>query len=88
MNKLRLAGAVGALLMTSAVLAGCSGTGKDNNSSGGGDSHDFKYAVITHAAPGDAFWDRVKSGAEKAGNGLRRHRRLQTPTPTPPSSRS
>ena len=23
--------------------------------------------MITHGAPGDAFWDRVKSGAERAG---------------------
>src|SRR6185436_4948647 len=28
---------------------------------------DLKYAVITHGAPGDAFWDRVKSGSERAG---------------------
>ncbi len=27
----------------------------------------YTYAVITHGAPGDAFWDRVKSGAEQAG---------------------
>ncbi|MFB4291336.1 sugar ABC transporter substrate-binding protein [Nonomuraea sp. ATR24] len=31
--------------------------------SGGGGS----YAVITHGAPGDSFWDVVKNGAEAAG---------------------
>jgi len=69
MKKLRLASAAGALLLSVSVLAGCSGTGKDDDSDGGGgDSHDYTYAVITHAAPGDAFWDRVKAGAERAGD--------------------
>jgi simple sugar transport system substrate-binding protein len=65
MKNLRLVGAAGALLLTATVLAGCSGTGKEDSSGGG--SHDYTYAVITHAAPGDAFWDRVKAGAEQAG---------------------
>jgi len=70
MKKLRLVGAASALLLSVSVLAGCSGTGKDEDSGsggGGGGSHDYTYAVITHAAPGDAFWDRVKAGAERAG---------------------
>lgn len=57
---------VGAIVAAGALLAACSGTGSD-----GGDADtankDFTYAVITHGAPGDAFWDRVKSGAEQAG---------------------
>ncbi len=57
---------VGAIVAAGALLAACSGTGSD-----GGDADtakkDFTYAVITHAGPGDAFWDRVKSGAEQAG---------------------
>jgi len=71
MKKLRLVGAASALLLSVSVLAGCSGTGKDEDSGsggGGGGSHDYTYAVITHAAPGDAFWDRVKAGAERAGD--------------------
>src|SRR4051812_47380432 len=70
MKKLRLLSAAGALLLSASVLAACSGTGKDENSGGGGGggSHDYTYAVITHAAPGDAFWDRVKAGAERAGD--------------------
>ena len=70
MKKFRLLYAAGALLLSVSVLAGCSGTGKDDDDSGGGggDSHDYTYAVITHAAPGDAFWDRVKAGAERAGD--------------------
>lgn len=69
MKKLQLVGAVGAMLLTASVLAGCSGTGDDSDSPSGdgGGNLDFKFAVVTHAAPGDAFWDRVKSGAERAG---------------------
>lgn len=50
----------------SLALAACSGTGKSDTPDG--EDLDLKYAVITHAPPGDAFWDRVKSGAEKAGD--------------------
>ncbi|MFZ4896230.1 sugar ABC transporter substrate-binding protein [Plantibacter sp. Mn2098] len=71
MNKRILTGlAIGA---TAALLfAGCSGTGQDSTTGGGKDggetaSNGRTYAVITHASPGDAFWDRVKSGAERAG---------------------
>jgi simple sugar transport system substrate-binding protein len=64
MKKHKVVGAVGALLLTTAALAGCSGTGKTDTSAKSGK---YSYAVITHGAPGDAFWDRVKSGAEKAG---------------------
>ncbi|MDR0991073.1 MAG: substrate-binding domain-containing protein [Propionibacteriaceae bacterium] len=49
-----------------AVLAGCSGlnvTVDDRLT-----TLDYTYAVITHASQGDAFWDRVKSGAERAGS--------------------
>lgn len=68
MKKFRVIGGAGALVLTAAVLAGCSGTGQEDDSSdGGGGGNDYTYAVITHAAPGDAFWDRVKAGAEKAG---------------------
>ncbi|GAA0202715.1 sugar ABC transporter substrate-binding protein [Cytobacillus oceanisediminis] len=62
MKKTALIGlAAGAAL----ALTACSGTG-------GADAPDakdldLKYAVVTHAPPGDAFWDRVKVGAEKAG---------------------
>lgn len=49
------------------VLAGCGGDSGDD--SGGGTSgagSDFRVDVITHASPGDSFWDVVKSGAEQA----------------------
>jgi simple sugar transport system substrate-binding protein len=57
---------IGAVVAAGALLAACSGTGSDD---GDADTakKDYTYAVITHAGPGDAFWDRVKSGAEQAG---------------------
>ncbi|GAB6897648.1 sugar ABC transporter substrate-binding protein [Kineosporia succinea] len=65
-NTKRVLGTIGAVLLAGGVLAACSGTGKEEDASGTADSG-FTYAVITHSGPGDAFWDRVKSGAEKAG---------------------
>ncbi|MEO3885264.1 sugar ABC transporter substrate-binding protein [Nonomuraea sp. B5E05] len=59
---------VGVLAMT-----GCSSGGESAQSAppasstgaaGGGDA---SFAVITHGAPGDSFWDVVKNGAEAAG---------------------
>lgn len=55
----------GAALVLAGVLTACSGTGQEDTTETA--SSDLTYAVITHGAPGDAFWDRVKSGAEKAG---------------------
>jgi simple sugar transport system substrate-binding protein len=63
MKKLQVAGvAVAALL-----LAACSGTGKEEPAASK-KTQDLTYAVITHSSAGDAFWDRVKSGAERAGD--------------------
>lgn len=65
MKKLKL---VGAIIVAGVVLAACSGTGSDKGTGKANTaSKNFTYAVITHGAPGDAFWDRVKSGAEQAG---------------------
>jgi simple sugar transport system substrate-binding protein len=72
-RRVILAGvAVGAL-----ALAGCA-TNDDEN--GGGDGNggggagkeagDMRIDVITHAAPGDSFWDVVKAGAEQSGDDL------------------
>jgi simple sugar transport system substrate-binding protein len=58
--------AAGLLAAGALLLSACSGTGQGE---GAPDASklDLTYAVITHGAPGDAFWDRVKSGAERAG---------------------
>jgi simple sugar transport system substrate-binding protein len=76
-KKLLVALAAGAF-----VLTGCStgdaddggGTSGDGTEAaaggGGGDASDVRIDVITHGAPGDSFWDVVKSGAERAGEDL------------------
>lgn len=65
-----------AVLLTAAMLllmlAGCSseggrqpeGSGDDN--AGQADTPEMTVALITHAAPGDTFWDLVRKGAEDA----------------------
>ena len=66
------------------VLAGCStgeessGSGEsgggetESSSSGGGatSAEDIRIDVVTHAAPGDSFWDVVKAGSDRAGEDL------------------
>ncbi|MGB3730431.1 sugar ABC transporter substrate-binding protein [Microbacterium sp.] len=71
MKKRFLAGA-GLAVAAALLLTACSGTGQDSGTSttdGGSTtaSKHLTYAVVTHSGPGDAFWDRVKSGAEQAG---------------------
>lgn len=66
------------------VLAGCStgessggGGGDGDGGSGGGggadtavSAEDIRIDVVTHAAPGDSFWDVVKAGSDRAGEDL------------------
>ncbi|WP_068923501.1 sugar ABC transporter substrate-binding protein [Planobispora rosea] len=72
----RTTGLVVAAMLGLAALGGCSGAGGGQQTAGattgaatapapadGG----ANFAVITHAAAGDAFWDVVKNGAEAAG---------------------
>jgi simple sugar transport system substrate-binding protein len=67
-----------AAAVSTLVLSGCStsedsGGGTEEDTSGGSasvDAGDLRIDVVTHAAPGDSFWDVVKSGAEQAGDDL------------------
>ena len=63
MKRFKIAGAI---VAAGALLAACSGTGSDEGTDETA-KKDYTYAVVTHGSPGDAFWDRVKSGAEQAG---------------------
>jgi simple sugar transport system substrate-binding protein len=72
-SRKRAAGA--ALLMAAIlVLAGCSSTGgkkateTSNSNVGAGHANTPRYtfAMITHAAPGDTFWDIIRAGASAA----------------------
>jgi simple sugar transport system substrate-binding protein len=67
-------GAAAAAMAVVVVLAGCSASGgkeTDEGSAAGtgagkADTPRVKIAMITHEAPGDAFWDRIRKGAEAA----------------------
>ncbi|MFD8519921.1 substrate-binding domain-containing protein [Streptomyces capillispiralis] len=53
------------------LVTGCSALGTDDDSSGrdtaGADgSRGMRVVMVTHGSEGDAFWDRVKRGAEAA----------------------
>jgi simple sugar transport system substrate-binding protein len=56
---------------TALALAACSSSGgkqttDDGGNAGQADTPRMKVAFITHAAPGDTFWDLVRKGAEDA----------------------
>ena len=68
----KLAAAAGAALLLALPLAACSSTGGAQGAGGaatgapqGADSG-LTIALVTHSAPGDTFWDIVRSGAEDA----------------------
>ena len=55
-----------AVVAAATALAACSSKGgaQSNNSSSGGQS--YTIAMVTHEAPGDTFWDKIRNGAEQA----------------------
>lgn len=68
-QKLAVIAAIAPML----ALSACSTTGgRPASTAGGGDAGQaattprIKVALITHAAPGDTFWDIVRKGAEEA----------------------
>ena len=70
-NRLLVAVAAGALVLTGCSTSDDGGsTDTDTDTSGSTSAGDMRIDVITHAAPGDSFWDVVKSGAEQAGSDL------------------
>jgi simple sugar transport system substrate-binding protein len=65
--------AVAGLVTAALALTACSSSGGKQEEDGGGganagvaDTERFRIAMITHEAPGDAFWDRIRKGAEAA----------------------
>jgi simple sugar transport system substrate-binding protein len=69
-RRLLTAGVAAGLLAVTGCSTGSSSTPSAENSttSGGSSSNgDIRIDVITHAAPGDSFWDVVKAGAVQAG---------------------
>jgi len=68
----RLSTGLAAFAAAALLVAACgSDENKETpNTSTGGGAAGGKYAVITHASAGDAFWDVVKKGAEQAGKDI------------------
>jgi simple sugar transport system substrate-binding protein len=67
-NIKRAAAAAVALTALLAVSA-CSGGGAEptgESGGGGGGDSGYTFAMVTHEAPGDTFWDRIRAGAEQA----------------------
>ncbi|MBF4630551.1 sugar ABC transporter substrate-binding protein [Clavibacter michiganensis subsp. phaseoli] len=69
--KNRFLAPLGLAVAAGLLLTSCAGTGQEAvptaGGANGGGGGDLTFAVVTHSGPGDAFWDRVKSGAETAG---------------------
>src|SRR5215217_841441 len=58
--------ALGALLAVSACSGGGAAKTDPETSGGGGGNSGYTFAMVTHEAPGDTFWDRIRAGAEQA----------------------
>ncbi|QBE49012.1 substrate-binding domain-containing protein [Leucobacter triazinivorans] len=70
-GKLGLAGvaATGALLLAACGSpAGAGGGAAGGEEGGSSDLEPLKVALVTHAAPGDTFWDTIRAGAEDAAD--------------------
>jgi simple sugar transport system substrate-binding protein len=66
-RSLRVAVAVAA---ASTALAACSSQGGAQNEAAPGGGEEFTIAMVTHEAPGDTFWDKIRAGAEAAAANL------------------
>jgi len=71
MNTFRKRAGLAGLLTAALALTACSGSGGKEGEAGGGagnvaETERLKVAMITHEAPGDTFWDRIRKGAEAA----------------------
>ncbi len=60
--------AVVAVSVATVTLAACSSEGGARNEGGGGaaEGESYTIAMVTHEAPGDTFWDKIRAGAEAA----------------------
>src|SRR5690348_2302976 len=48
------------------AVGGCSKSGGKKTATGGVSTQHLTIAMVTHAAPGDTFWDIIRKGAEAA----------------------
>src|SRR5688500_11422414 len=54
-----------AVTSATVALAACSSEGGAQNE-GVDASQEYTIAMVTHEAPGDTFWDKIRNGAEQA----------------------
>ena len=72
MSRITRVSVVATSAVAALALAACSSSGgKDGGDGGGGsaggvDTEEMTVAFVTHAEPGDTFWDQVRAGAEDA----------------------
>jgi simple sugar transport system substrate-binding protein len=64
-KPLKALAAVGAVGL---AVTACSSEGGAQNTGTAG--QDFTIAMVTHEAPGDTFWDKIRNGAEAAADNL------------------
>lgn len=62
------AAAAGALLLAACGTPAGAGGGAAGGKDGAKDLEELKVALVTHAAPGDTFWDTIRAGAEDAAD--------------------
>lgn len=73
-RRKRLTALAGVVLAAALTVAGCSSSGGAANQGGSGDGSSgagagtpkMTVAMITHAVPGDTFWDHIRDGAKLA----------------------
>jgi simple sugar transport system substrate-binding protein len=66
--------ALAAVAVASVALVACSSQGgappsapaAGGGGGGGGNGQNLTIAMVTHEAPGDSFWDKIRAGAEQA----------------------
>jgi simple sugar transport system substrate-binding protein len=75
MNKRRGLLALGMTLALGLTACSSEGGAPEDEAGGGGggggvDTERYTIAMITHEAPGDTFWDKIRAGAEDAAGAL------------------
>ncbi|SNT04366.1 monosaccharide ABC transporter substrate-binding protein, CUT2 family [Geodermatophilus pulveris] len=58
--------ALAAVSVLGLVVAGCSSQGGAQDEGAPAATEEYTIAMVTHEAPGDTFWDKIRNGAEAA----------------------
>ena len=75
-RRVQLLGLSAALAVSLAACSSSGGAQEEEPAAGGAaagggvDTERFTIAMVTHAPPGDAFWDKIRGGAEDAAGAL------------------